>query len=83
MSNTSRRGFLIRAGAGAAAAGVAVVATPSLASTPAATQPSSSREPMMAYVSDPSKGEVTVMVGEHENVVTDHELVSRLLKAAR
>ena len=38
---------------------------------------------MMVHISDPSKGEVTVMVGEHENVVTDHELVSRILKAAR
>jgi hypothetical protein len=38
---------------------------------------------IVAHVRNASKGEVSVMVGEHEVVLTDRALVARLLKGAR
>ena len=78
MDDTSRRRFLGVAGAGAAAVGTAAL-VPSAASAAQtrlrATDPSS----VVAYVSDPSSDEVTLMVDEREVVVRDRDLVHRLL----
>lgn len=40
-------------------------------------------EPVMAYVSDPERGEVTVLSGIQETTFHDPALARRLLKAAR
>lgn len=89
MNETSRRRFLITAGAGAAVAaaataGVARSGGPAAAAAggaagAAATLPKGAEGPLVAYVHDVRAGTVAVMVGETEVVVTDHALVSRLL----
>ena len=85
MSESTRRGFLIMAGAGAAAtAGAVVVAnTGSAGAAPADTgpdtaAPATASGPLVAYVGNPRSGQVSVMVGETEVVVSDPALVARL-----
>jgi hypothetical protein len=86
MSDATRRTFLVAAGAGAAAMGVAAVspAAASGATVKGSAQPSPlpSGEPLVAYVSDASKGELTLLVGEREVLINDRDLVSRLTRAA-
>lgn len=88
--STSRRTFLITTGV--AAAGTTVVtgagpaAAPSALPSPTprsgASAPTSS-EPLVAYVSDLASGQVTVMRGDDEVVVTDRDLARRIAKAVR
>ena len=78
MGNSTRRGFLAMAGIGAAAVGAAAVEAGGAA---AAEQRSSG--PLVAYVRDVRRGEISVMVGEHEVVVRDRDLVNRLVHASR
>jgi hypothetical protein len=73
----------------AAAAGAAVVGAPvaaALASEKSgvATEPSTGNpsEPVMAYVRDAKRGEVTVMSGTSETTYRDRALVKRLIDAA-
>jgi hypothetical protein len=47
--------------------------------TPSAPNP---REPVVAYVRDPERGEVTVMSGTHEKTYRDRALAKRLMAAA-
>jgi hypothetical protein len=86
MSDATRRTFLVAAGAGAAAIGVATVAPASAAAatTKGSNQPAQlpTGEPLVAYVSDASTGEVTLLVGEREVLIKDRDLVSRLTSAA-
>jgi hypothetical protein len=86
MSEATRRTFLVAAGAGAAALGVAAVAPSSAAAatTKGSHQPAElpTGEPLVAYVSDASTGELTLLVGEREVLITDPDLVSRLTSAA-
>ena len=86
MSEASRRTFLVAAGAGAAALGVASIApaaadaaTPKGSNTPTGLP---SGEPLVAYVSNARSGELTLLVGEREVLVTDKDLVARLTRAA-
>ena len=89
MSETSRRSFLIAAGAGAAVAATAGVVGRSgdpAAGDPVAgawgsgsTVPAGGQGPLVAYVHDVDAGEVAVMVGESEVVITDRVLVAKLL----
>ncbi len=85
MSDSTRRTFLVAAGAGAAAVGVAAIA-PAAQAAPAERPPagksSPGGEPMVAYVSNPGNGQLTLLVGEREVLVTDRELVARLARAA-
>jgi hypothetical protein len=81
MSKSSRRKFLIMSGAGAAAAGVAV-AIPGHAATAKPVSTPADAAPLVAHISDPSSGEVTLLVGEHEVVVHDADLVGRITRAA-
>jgi hypothetical protein len=74
MNNTTRRGFLGGAGAGALATGAAALAPGAFAGTPA-------REPVVALVSPGASGEVTLLVGEREVVVRDPDLAGRILRA--
>ncbi len=96
MSGLSRRAFL--ATGAATATGAAIAAAPHIigahgastdqtaGSEPAGVevQPSgvAPREPIMAYVRDEQRGEVTVVAGLHETTYRDEALVKRLLAAA-
>jgi hypothetical protein len=72
------------AAAGAAAIGVPAAAVLSNESKGQVTEPSSEnpREPVMAYVRDAERGEVTVMSGARETTYRDRSLAKRLLDAA-
>lgn len=83
----TRLSFL-KAGAGAAA-GAAAIGVPAAAALSAdkkgeVTEPSTPnpREPVMAYVRDADRGEVTVMSGTSETTYRDRSLAKRLLDAA-
>ena len=92
MGALSRRTFI--ASGAAAAAGAAIAAAPKLAADhaagTAADQPGkvveptapAPPEPVMAYVRDAQRGEVTVMFGTHETTYRDPALVKRLMRAA-
>ncbi len=84
MSESTRRGFLGAAGAGAAAIGAVAVAPTAFAKEGKrlTARQLRSRQPVVAYVKDRRRGQVSLMVGERELVVTDHDLVARLLEAA-
>ena len=94
----TRRTFLFRTSAGAAAIG-ALVATPHILGTQstvsaatagggltAVSSPTASEHPavgpVMAYVRDAARGEIAVYVGTREIIRHDPELVSRLLSGA-
>jgi TAT (twin-arginine translocation) pathway signal sequence len=75
----TRRNFLVTAGAGAAALGAAVVVPePAAAEVP----PAGVSGPLVAYVTDMRRGELTLMLGEREVVVHDRDLAARLARAA-
>ncbi len=87
MSTFDRRSFLKTAGI---ATGVAVVGGVPAAAAAAAdsrlevvASPSPlPHEPMLAYVRNARKGEVTVVSGLHETTFRDAQLVKRIQKAA-
>lgn len=91
MSEVTRRTFIKQVSAGAA--GVAAVGAMGMPSAGARTRSASANsheaaadtgtEPVMAFVHDRRKGEVTLLVGHREIVHRDPELVRRLLHAAR
>ena len=87
MSKLSRRSFLRSAGIATGAvvvAGVPGVASAATESAPEiVVKPSPlPSEPLVAYVRDAAKGEVTVVSGLHETTFKDHGLVKRMTKAA-
>jgi hypothetical protein len=84
MSDATRRGFLVFAGAGTAAA-VGAVAVPKIfgdQSADAATrlEPAdlANAESFVVHVKDVKKGELTILVGEREVSIIDRELAGRL-----
>jgi hypothetical protein len=86
-SSVTRLSFLkasAGAAAGAAAIGVPAAAALSQQEPARVTEPSSPnpQEPVMAYVRDAERGEVTVMSGTSETTYRDRSLVKRLLDAA-
>jgi hypothetical protein len=89
MSESTRRGFLKIAGAGAAVGAAAVATTAAVsgreksdaAPAAAAAVPAGASGALVAYVKDVRGAEVAVMVGETEVVVTDRDLVARLMAA--
>lgn len=80
MKHPSRRKFLVSAGAGAAAVGAAVIAPESGAASVRA--PAGVSGPLVAYLTDMQRGELTLMVGQREVVVHDRDLAARLARAA-
>lgn len=86
QDGVSRASF-IKASAGVAA-GAAAIALPAAVKAEeganAVAKPTSAvpREPVMAYVHDVRRNEVTVMWGERERTYRDPALVKRLLAAA-
>jgi hypothetical protein len=88
MERQDRRRFLTRAGAATGAA--AFIGVPGLSHTlgehPAElveTPGAVSDEPVVVYIRDAGRGEVTVLHGSRETTYKDRALVRRLLKAAR
>lgn len=82
MSETSRRRFIGVAGAGAAAAGAAALVPGAASAAQSRLHEGSTKAPIVAYVSDGTSDEVTLMVEEREVVVHDRDLVNRLRNAA-
>jgi len=89
MAKLTRRGLIRQTSVGAAAIGTGI-AVPGFASAHAAAASHAPREampgpsePLAAYVHDPARGELALLVGSREIVVRDPELVRRLVQAAR
>lgn len=89
MATLTRRALLRQTSVGAASLG-ALAAVPGLASAYAASALRATdrsgvtlHEPLAAYVRDMAAGEIALLVGAREIIVHDHELVRRLVKAAR
>lgn len=80
MSDTSRRTFLVVAGAGAA--GTVAATTSKAFASETRPRADSAKEPVVAYVRDHQSGELELMVGEREVIVHDRDLVARILNAA-
>jgi hypothetical protein len=88
MERQDRRRFLTRAGAATGAA--AFIGVPGLSHV-AAEKPAElveapgavSDEPVVVYIRDARRGEVTVLHGSRETTYRDRALVKRLVKAAR
>jgi hypothetical protein len=90
MNEHSRRTFLITTGATAAvgavavsAPGVAAASVPQGRQAPAAGPQTEAGAPVVAYVSDAASGQVTVMRGDDEVVLTDLDLARRLTGEVR
>ncbi|MFF0268218.1 twin-arginine translocation signal domain-containing protein [Kribbella sp. NPDC004536] len=87
MGDSTRRGFLAMAGMGAAAVGVGAAAPGAASAAPAgdagAAVGQGAAGPLVAYVRDVRRNEISVMVGEHEVVLRDRDLVNRLVHASR
>jgi hypothetical protein len=87
MSKLTRSSFLKTAGlatgaalvSGVPVAGAASEAAPELVVNPTATP----HDPLVAYVRDAGKGEVTIVSGLNETTFKDPALVKRLTKAAQ
>ncbi|MEJ1110726.1 MULTISPECIES: hypothetical protein [unclassified Kribbella] len=90
MTDATRRGFLVIAGAGTAAA-VGAVAAPKLFDDQAAEAVNTARplepadlanaESFVVHVKDVKSGRLAIMVGEREVLVTDRDLAARLAGA--
>jgi hypothetical protein len=88
MEDLTRRSFLRQTSVGAATLGL-LPAVPALAAVhvspeTAVTQGSAPvTGPIIAHVSDVTRGEIALLVGSREIIFRDPRLVARLLKAAR
>jgi hypothetical protein len=88
MTQPSRREFLAASAAGAAAVSVTTLGGGLLSAGPAAATPpveagAQAGGPVIAEVRDVAKGEIIVMAGESEVMVTDVALAARLAHLAR
>ena len=91
MSEASRRGFLVIAGAGAAATvGAAVAGTQYLTDKDSIEQPTvqdlsaadlATAESFVVHVKDVKTGQLAILVDQREVLVTDRELAARLANA--
>jgi hypothetical protein len=84
MSDATRRGFLVFAGAGTAAAVGAVAAPKIFGDQPAGAAAQleaadlANAESFVVHVKDVKLGELTILVGEREVSIIDRELATRL-----
>ena len=78
MSSTSRRTFLV--GAGALTTAVVVPGGEAAALSSSSARPGT--EQVVAHVSDPASGTLVLYVGTEARVVRDRALVQRLVRAA-
>ncbi len=80
MNDTSRRKFLAATGAGVAAGAVGIGGPAAAAAVTRSSR--AATEPVVAYVENPHSGVISLMLGDREVVVEDHDLVARILNAA-
>ncbi len=80
MSDLTRRDFVRKSAV--TAAGMTVIGAIA-ADVASADGGATGTEPVVAYVSDPSKGEITVMKGEREVKLRDRKLARDISRAAR
>ena len=81
MSSSTRRGFIALSATGVAAGVVAATTTPAAAGEADLTADEGTggaSGPVVAYIHDAARGEVSVLRGEREVVVHDPALVRRL-----
>ena len=79
MSDLTRRGF-VKNSAGAAAGATAIGAL--LAQHADAAGLAGGSEPVIAFVRDPKKGEISLMAADREVTVRDPQLAARIVRAA-
>ncbi len=79
MSDLSRRSF-VKTSAGTAAGMTALGA---LVASRAEADARAGSDPVVAYLKDPSTGEISVMSGEREVTVRDPKLAAQIARAAR
>lgn len=77
MSAVTRRGFVTNSAV--AAAGMTAVGA--LITQQADAHAVTGTEPVVAYVSNPSKGEISVMTGDREVTVRDRKLAASIVRA--
>jgi hypothetical protein len=80
VTDLTRRAFVTNS-AGAAAGMTAIGAL--LAEQARADGGAAGTHPVLAYVSDPSKGEISVMSGDREVTLHDPKLAAQIVRAAR
>jgi hypothetical protein len=78
MSHLTRRGFV--KSSGGAVAGMTAIGA--LAAEHADAEAVAGSEPVVAYVSNPGKGEIAVMTGDREVTVRDRKLAAQIVRAA-
>jgi hypothetical protein len=79
MSALTRRGFVTRSAA--AAAGMTAVGT--IVAQQADADAVAGADPVVAYVSNPRRGEISVMTGDREVTVRDPKLAASIVRAGR
>ncbi|HET7049733.1 MAG TPA: twin-arginine translocation signal domain-containing protein [Solirubrobacteraceae bacterium] len=79
MSALTRRGFVKKSAV--AAAGMTAVGT--IVAEQADADAVAGAEPVVAYVSNPKKGEISVMAGDREVTVRDRKLAASIVRAGR
>jgi hypothetical protein len=79
MSDSTRRGFVKNTAA--AAAGMTVVGA--LVAEQADAKAAAKSGPIVAWIRNPRKGEISVMAGEREVKLHDRKIAARLARAAR
>jgi hypothetical protein len=80
VSDLTRRRF-VKNSAGAVAGMTAIGAV--VAAQAEADERLDGHEPVVAYVSDPGKGEISVMTGDREVTVRDRKLAAQIIRKAR
>ena len=80
VSDVTRRDFVRKSAV--TAAGMTVIGAIA-ADVASADSAAAGSEPVVAYVSDPSKGEISLMKGEREVKLRDHKLARDIARAAR
>jgi hypothetical protein len=81
MSELTRRNF-VKSSAGAAA-GLTAIGALTVEAAGAEAKVAPGTEPVVAYVRNPSKGEISLMSGDREVRVTDQKLAARITRAAK
>jgi hypothetical protein len=83
MSDLTRRGFVKNSAAATAGMTVIGALIAEQAEAHSAAHGPHGAHPVVAYVRDPAKGEISVMAGDREVKVRDRQLAARLVRAVR
>jgi hypothetical protein len=79
MSDSTRRGFVKNSAA--AAAGATVIGA--IIAEDADARAAAKSGPIVAYISEPRTGEISVMAGERQVKLHDRKIAARIARAAR